>query len=131
MHLLLRGREPRRPSQLAEETDTNGHSARPTWAQSRIPIDRMTSAGRLACAEVGEAERLEQPADIALVVFGAEALGHDRLKVDTPPAHDAIGLRIGAGLDDRRQLGQLRLAQTRRAAPAVEIEKTLRITGRR
>src|SRR5450432_2473310 len=85
-------------------------------------LARMPGPG----ADVREAERLEQLADVALVIFNAEALGDGGLKVDPPPAHDSIDLRIGAGLDDRRQFGQLRLAQPGLAAAAMQIEKPVR-----
>ena len=42
--------------------------------------------------------------DIALVEVDAEPLGDDALKIDTPPAHDAVFLALRASLDDLRKL---------------------------
>ena len=46
-------------------------------------------------AHVGKAELLEQLADIALVIVDAEALGDDALKINPPPAHDAVDFPSG------------------------------------
>jgi hypothetical protein len=56
---------------------------------------------------VGEAERLEQLSNIALVKLDPEPLGDDALEVDPPPAHDAVLLAIRTSLDDLRHLSQL------------------------
>ena len=37
----------------------------------------------------------------------ADPLGDDALKIDTPPAHDAVFLALRASLDDLRKLGCL------------------------
>jgi hypothetical protein len=59
------------------------------------------------CADVREAELLQQLADIARMKVDAEPLGDDALEVDPPPAHDAVLLTIRASLDDLGQLSQL------------------------
>jgi hypothetical protein len=48
---------------------------------------------------------LEKPisseaSDIALVEVGAEPFGDDALKIDAPPAHDAVFVALLASLDD-------------------------------
>jgi hypothetical protein len=53
---------------------------------------------------------LQQFANAALVVVDAEALADHALKIDTPPAHHAVGRPIRVGLDDLGQLVELRLA---------------------
>jgi hypothetical protein len=59
------------------------------------------------CADVREAELLQQLADIARMKVDAEPLGDDALEVDPPQAHDAVLLTIRASLDDLGQLSQL------------------------
>ena len=59
------------------------------------------------CADVGEADLLQKRPDIALVEVDAEPLGDDALKIDTPPAHDAVFVTLRASLDDLRKLGCL------------------------
>ena len=54
-------------------------------------------------------------------------LGLDpELQIHAPPAHDAIGHRIRAGLDHAGQFRQLRFCQLRRCARCLEVEKTFR-----
>jgi hypothetical protein len=80
-------------------------------------------------ADVREAERLEQLADVTLVERDAETLDDDGLQVDPPPARHAVGLKIGTSLDDRRQLRHLSLAQSGLAAFAAMIVKALGAGG--
>jgi len=58
-------------------------------------------------ADVGEAERLEQLADGALVVIHPEALDDQALKVDPSPAHHAMHGAVGTGLDQIGEFGLL------------------------
>ena len=58
-------------------------------------------------AHVGEAELLQQLADIALVIGDAEAILDDTLQIDPPPAHDPVDDRVRSRLDDLRQFGPL------------------------
>ena len=44
---------------------------------------------------------------MALMIGDAEAFLDDLLKIDASPAHDTVDGRIGAGLDNLRQLGEL------------------------
>jgi hypothetical protein len=76
-----------------------------------------------------EAERLEKLADAPLVIRDAEASGDRRLQVDTTPAYDAVRLRIRPGLDDLRELGQLRRREPRLRAFAAMIEEPPRPFG--
>ena len=61
------------------------------------------------CADVGEAKLVQQLSDIAGVKVNSEPFGDDPLEVDPPPAHDPVLLAIRSGLDELRDLGQLRL----------------------
>lgn len=63
------------------------------------------------CADVREAERLQDLADCALVVVDAEAFEDELLQIDTPPPNDAVDGAVGAGLDDLGEFDQLRLRQ--------------------
>ena len=63
----------------------------------------MTRAG----ADVGEAERLQELADRALVIGNPEPLVDDALQVDPPPAHNAMHDPVRAGLDELNDLGSL------------------------
>jgi len=56
---------------------------------------------------MGEAERLEQLADRALMIGDAEALSDQVLKVDPSPAHHAMHGAVGTGLDQIGELGLL------------------------
>ena len=78
------------------------------------------------CADVGEAELLEERPDIAFVRIDAEALLDNALEVDASPAHDAIALTIRASLDNPRQLGQLLGRQARLGALRPVVEKAFR-----
>ena len=60
----------------------------------------------------------------------AEPLGDDALKVDPPPAHDAVLLTVRTGLDDLRQLGQLRFRQPRLGTFRPIVEQTFRTRRR-
>ena len=53
----------------------------------------------------GQAELLQQRSDMAFMIVDAEALVDDALKIDAPPAHDAVDLSVGASFDDRREFG--------------------------
>ena len=82
-----------------------------------------------SCADVGEADLLQKRPDIALVEVDAEPLGDDALKIDTPPAHDAVFLALRASLDDLRKLRQLLVGQARLRAFRPVIDKPLRTRG--
>lgn len=82
-----------------------------------------------ACADVREAELLQERSDVALAVVDAEALGDDALKIHAPPAHDAVLLPIGAGLDDLRELGALFRRQARRHAARQIVRQPVRSGG--
>ena len=74
-------------------------------------------------ADVGEAELLQKRPDIALVEVDAEPLGDDTLKIDTPPAHDAVFLALRASLDDLRKLDHL-LSRKRGFGPSVQLSRS-------
>ena len=77
-------------------------------------------------ADVGEAELLQELADVALVIVDAEALVDDPLEVDAPPPHDAVLLTIRARLDDLRELGQLLGRQARLGTLRPVVHQALR-----
>ncbi|MBA3517769.1 MAG: hypothetical protein H0T75_09050 [Rhizobiales bacterium] len=68
---------------------------------------RASCPGWRPAADVGEAERLEQLADRALMIGDAEALGDQALKVNPSPAHDAMRGAVGASLDQIGEFGLL------------------------
>ena len=72
-------------------------------------IDDLTVLRRMARprAHVREAEFIEQPANMALVIDNAKALLNDPLEIDTAPAHNTVGGRIGPGLHDPCQFSFL------------------------
>jgi hypothetical protein len=53
------------------------------------------------------AEFLQQLPDMALMIVDVEALDH-LLKIDAPPANDAVACRVRPGVHDRSQFGLLR-----------------------
>ena len=75
--------------------------------------------------QAAEAEPLQQPSDVTLADLDPEAPLDLRLKVDATPAHHAMARRVGAGLDQARQLDQLSLRQSRRPTRAGTVAKTL------
>ena len=75
--------------------------------------------------QAAEAEPLQQPSDVTLADLDPEAPLDLRLKVDAAPAHHAMARRVGAGLDEARQLGHLGRRQARRPARAGTVAKTL------
>lgn len=76
--------------------------------------------------QVRKIQLLQQRADIALRVFDAEAILDHALKVDTPPAHDPVCIRIGAGLYDLRQFCLLIRRQTGSLSAAVNVLQPIR-----
>ena len=71
-----------------------------------------------ARTDVGEAKLLQKRADVSLAIVNAEALLDDPLKVDPPPANDAILLAVGPSLHDSSKFRQLFRAQSWFDAPA-------------
>ncbi len=67
-------------------------------------------------ADVRERQRRQQAGDRPLAVADAKALLDHPLEIDAPPANHAVDRRIGAGLDDHRQLCHLRVRQPPPAA---------------
>ena len=61
-------------------------------------------------ADVREGQRRQQIGDPPLAVGHAKALFDHPFEIDPPPANHAVHLRIGAGLDDHRQLAHLLIA---------------------
>ncbi len=59
--------------------------------------------------QAGEAEPLQDSSDVTLADLDLEAQLDLRPKVNAAPAHPPMARRIGAGLDQARQLGQLSL----------------------
>jgi hypothetical protein len=82
-----------------------------------------------SCADMGEADLLQKRPDIALVEVDAEPLGDDTLKIDTPPAHDAVFLALRASLEDLRKLRQLLVGQARLRTFGPVVEKPVRTRG--
>jgi hypothetical protein len=80
-------------------------------------------------AHMGKAQSMEQRSDIALMIGDAETLTNNALKIDAPPAHDAVDLSVGTRLDNggqfsllvRRQprVGPLAQASNRPSGPAL------------
>lgn len=64
-------------------------------------------------AHVGEAEFLQELADIALVIINAETFLDDLLKVDPPPAHHAVNGTVRALLHENCQFHLLLGRQSR------------------
>ena len=64
-------------------------------------------------ADMGEAELLQQRPDITFAIIDPEAVLDDALKIDAPPAHDAVDFPVRSGLDDRGEFGLV----CRREAP--------------
>ena len=60
-----------------------------------------------ARADVGEAKLFQKRTDVSLAIVNAEALLDDPLKIDPPPANDAILLAVGSCLDDSSQFLKL------------------------
>ena len=76
-----------------------------------------------------KAELLEERPNVALAIVDAKTLSDDPLQIDAPPAHDAVPLTIGAGLDNPRQFGPLVGRQARRKAARPVVLQPVR--GRR
>src|SRR6185437_8139400 len=87
----------------------DGRSARPESFFERLDDPLVLSRMAGPRADMREAELLQEFSDIARMKVDPEPFGDDPLEVDPTPAHDAVLLAIRAGLDDGRELGQLRL----------------------
>ena len=74
-----------------------------------------------ARTDVGEAKLLQKRADVSLAIVNAEALLDDPLKVDPPPANDAILLAVGPSLHNSSQFRQLLRAQSWFNAPRMDV----------
>ena len=81
------------------------------------------------CADVREAELLQKLSNVALVEVDAKPLGDDVLEVHPAPTHGAILLTIRPGLDDCRELGQLRGRQARLGTLCPVVDEALRPGG--
>ena len=57
--------------------------------------------------DVGETKLLKKRTDVSLAIVNAEPLFDDPLKIDLPPANDAILLAVGSCLDDSSQFLKL------------------------
>lgn len=77
------------------------------------------------CADVGEAERLQDLADGALMVVHPETFEDDLLQIDASPPDDAVLLPIRAGLDDLSEFGQLLPRQPGRMPPRLDIAEAI------
>ena len=75
-------------------------------------------------ADVGEGQRHEKVGDRPFAIDHIKAFFDHPFQVDTPPANDAVNLRIGTGFDDRRQLAHLRVRQAPGAARAGTVLQT-------
>jgi hypothetical protein len=73
----------------------------------RLDRVRVLSWVTRAGADVGEAERLQELADRALVIGDPKAIEDDALQVDPAPAHHAVHDPVRAGLDEFGDLGAL------------------------
>jgi len=78
-----------------------------------------------ARADVGEAKLFQKRTDVSLAIVNAEALLYDPLKIDAPPANDAILLAVGSCLDDSCQFRKLINAQPRFNAACVDVAQTI------
>jgi len=57
--------------------------------------------------DVGEADLLQKRAYVSLTIVNAKALLEDKLKIDPPPANDAMLLPVRARLNDRSKFSSL------------------------
>lgn len=80
-------------------------------------LDDLAILLRIARARTDMREAKMELVDRALVILDPEALGHERLQVDPPPAHNAVDSAVGAGLDKGGQVDQLRLREPAWIAP--------------
>ena len=84
-------------------------------------LARMARPG----AHVRKPELVQQARDRALVIVHPEPVADHLLEVDPAPPHNAIGLRIGAGLHHRRQLRLLARRQLRNRARWLAVVQAL------
>jgi hypothetical protein len=75
---------------------------------------------------VGEAKLLQKRTDVSLAIVNAEALFDDPLKVDPPPANDAILLAVGSCLDNSSQFRKLLSTQPWFNAACMDVAQTIR-----
>jgi hypothetical protein len=73
-----------------------------------------------SCADMREAQLLQEFSDVALVGVDAEPLGDDPLEVDASPTHHPILLAIRSRLDDGGEFSRL-LSRQARLGPSVQL----------
>jgi hypothetical protein len=74
---------------------------------------------------MGEAERLQELANCALVVADPEPLENDALQVDPTPAHHTVHGLVRPGCDEFGYLGPLLLREARLGTLGPAVQKTL------
>jgi hypothetical protein len=79
-----------------------------------------------ARTDVGEAKLFQKRTDVSLAIVNAESLFDDPLKIDPPPANDAILLAVGSCLDDSSQFRKLISTQPWLNATCMDVVQTIR-----
>jgi hypothetical protein len=74
---------------------------------------------------VGEAERLQELADCALVITNPEPLEDDALQVDSAPAHHTVDGLVRPSCNEFGYLGPLIIRQARLGTLGPAVQKTL------
>jgi hypothetical protein len=92
----------------------------------RLDRVRVLSWVTRAGADVGEAERLQELADRALVIGDPKAIEDDALQVDPAPAHHAVHDPVRAGLDEFGDLGALLCREAWLGTLGPAVQQTLR-----
>jgi hypothetical protein len=77
-------------------------------------------------ADVREAELLQNPPQAHFRQIDAEALTQNTLQIDAAPAHDAVRLRVGTGLDQLLERLLLILRELRRSPGRFDVDQPLR-----
>ena len=79
-----------------------------------------------ARTDVGEAKLFQMRTDVSFAIVNGEPLFDDPLKIDPPPANDAILLAVGSCLDDSSQFLKLFSPQPWFNAACMDVAHPLR-----
>lgn len=79
-----------------------------------------------ARTDVGEAKLFQKRTDISLAIVNAESLFDNPLKIDPPPANDAILLAVGSCLDDSSKFREFFSTQPWFNAACMDVAQTIR-----